>query len=33
MVAVYDMPKELETVKLEIPCGRFMTKVVSAGVF
>jgi len=33
MVAVYDMPKELETAKLEIPCGKFTTKVVSAGVF
>jgi hypothetical protein len=33
MVAVYDVPKELETVTLEIPCGKFTTKVVSAGVF
>ena len=33
MVAVYVVPKELETAKLEIPCGKFITKVVSAGVF
>src|ERR671937_818749 len=33
MVAVYVVPKELETAKLEIPCGKFTTKVVSAGVF
>src|ERR671934_2172168 len=33
MVAMYDVPKELETAKLEIPCGKFTTKVVSAGVF
>jgi hypothetical protein len=33
MVAVYDVPNELETAKLEIPCGKFTTKVVSAGVF
>jgi hypothetical protein len=33
MVAVYDVPKELETAKLAIPCGKFTTKVVSAGVF
>src|ERR687885_32330 len=33
IVAVYDMPTELETAKLEIPCGKFTTKVVSAGVF
>jgi hypothetical protein len=33
MVAVYDVPKELETAKLEIPGGKVTTKVVSAGVF
>src|SRR5919199_4907088 len=33
IVAVYDMPTELETAKLEIPWGKFTTKVVSAGVF
>jgi hypothetical protein len=33
MVAVYDVPKELEMATLEIPCGKFMTKVASAGVF
>jgi hypothetical protein len=33
MVAVYDVPKELETARFEIPCGKFTTKVASAGVF
>ena len=33
MVAVYVMPKELETAKFAIPCGKFTTKVASAGVF